>query len=229
MKTKIERKKKTGMRYALLVIATAAMLFLPAGLPPVKAAQGDAPYSLTVYVANEAFVTQDAELDDVTLKIYKITDQRREAVNVTGFGTPAGIREKGYYLVIPTLGDEGITDTAGNSKVTTEDWTYTFGPIMITIPANDPTKTRTGDVAFGYGDCTDAVIYAKADRQPKNNSTAISAAPMRDSSDKSNESNVRSTGSVRTGELFSIMCFMVLAAAAVAVAIWRKGSGTFTR
>ena len=229
MKMGIERNKRTGILYGVLVITVAVLLYLPAGNPPAKAAEGDAPYSLTVYVANEAFVTEDSKLNDITIKIYKLADQRRETVAETGFGKSAGIREKGCYLVVPVSGEGTETDEAGNAVVTTEDWTYTFGPMMITIPANDPTETKTGDVAFQYGNCADAVIYAKADRQPKKNSIAVSAAPIRDSSDQSIERKERITGSVRTGDLFPVMFILILVAAAVAVAICRKGSGTFTR
>ena len=229
MKKGIERNKRTGILYGVLVITVAVLLYLPAGNPPAKAAERDAPYSLMVYVANEAFVTEDSKLSDVTIKIYKLADQRREAVAETGFGKPVGIREKGCYLVVPVSGEEIETDEAGNAVVTTEDWTYTFGPMMITIPASDPTETKTGDVAFQYGNCTDAVIYAKADRQPEKNSTAISAAPIRSPSDQSPERNVGITSNVVMGDSFPMVSLFVLVAAAVAVAICRKGSGTFTR
>ena len=234
-----ERKIRASVRFVMLVITTAVLLILPAGYPPAKAAQGSAPYSLTVYVADKAFVKDDPVLADVTLKIYKLAgpgeeidlmaDRDLKPAAETGFGITIDIQEKGTYLVVPVMGDEMKTDHAGNATVRTTDWTYTFGPMKIAIPAKDPTEAFAGDAALEYGDCSDAVIYAKAERRPNNGCDVTPEPPKRIKANHAHKTTVTTPRNVKTGDAFPMLSLIVLAAAVATVVIWRKGSGTFTR
>ena len=209
----VTRKRKTNGLFKMLVIAVALMLLLPVGTSPAKAAGADVPFSLTVHMANEAFIKEDPQLRDVTLEIYRLADpddwERKMAMAQTGFDTKKAVSEKGYYLVVPMLGDEVETDDAGNAVVRTENWVYTFSPMVIAIPAKDPTEIDGKDAAAGYGDCTDAVIYAKADRRSVHGEAVVS------------------TRDVRTGDMPPLLpvAGAFFAISTLAIVLWKKRSG----
>ncbi|MBQ7448067.1 MAG: hypothetical protein IJV59_08995, partial [Eubacterium sp.] len=83
--------------------------------------------------------------------------------------------------------------------------------------------------ALEYGDCPDAVIYAKAERRPNNGCDVMAEPPKRVKANHAHKTTVTTPRDVKTGDAFPMLSLIVLTVAVVAVFIWRKGSGTSTR
>ena len=84
----------------------------------------------------------------------------------TGEFTKAAELDPGIYLVVPVIGDTIETDDDSNITVTTDEWIYTFNPMMISVPTKDPAEDGSRGTAYEYGEWKDAVINAKVEREP---------------------------------------------------------------
>lgn len=250
MRKEKENKKRRKLLPAMLAVALAAVMIVPMGSTIALAEE----YSLKVSVANEDFTKEDPDLQNVTLRVYKLADlteesskyswdlaeafaaadtkgelasaltdastpgiyssEEKTALNgkyqelaaqatkliidnemtttvTTTFGTAKEIAENGLYIVVPVLGDKIDRDDAGNVTVTTDDWIYTFNPLIMSVPTK---KASTTDGSIGtaaeYGDwisaeaslldpsliTEDVLVAAKIDRKPNVGSIQIEKA-----------------------------------------------------
>ena len=211
---------------AMLTVVLGVILFLVTGGGLTQAAEADDAYPLTVNMAMGDFIKEDPKLEEVTLNIYKLaeSDWKQTGSNVsepefdeaavsyvtdhelavcaqTTFGSPKRLEEKGLYVVIPVLGDDTRQDDAGNVVVTTDEWIYTFSPMVISVPAV-------------------TVIYVKAERQPAGDTDSIPKMPKRMKTTIV-DSTVTDIGDVKTGDIFYGYLLLISAAAAVLAVLIR--------
>ena len=114
----------------------------------------------------------------------KIIDKKMTTSDETAFGSAKDIAEKGLYIVVPVLGDAIETDEdTGLVTITTDEWVYTFNPLIISVPTKTAKDGSIG-TADEYGDWIspdisldideDVQVDAKVVRTPNKGNIVIS-------------------------------------------------------
>ncbi len=91
----------------------------------------------------------------------------------TGEFTKPAELDPGIYLVVPVL-DTIEQDEEDNIIVTTDEWIYTFNPMMISVPTKDSAEDGSRGTAYEYGPwIKEVVMNAKVSREPALGSIAV--------------------------------------------------------
>ncbi|MBE6009157.1 MAG: hypothetical protein E7236_00660 [Lachnospiraceae bacterium] len=98
-------------------------------------------------------------------------------VDAASFGAKSPSLPAGIYLAVPRqAGDDGksiVADEQGNATVTTDEYVYTFSPMMISVPSKEAKDGKIGS-ADDYGPwIMDVQMTTKAARKPAAGSISI--------------------------------------------------------
>ena len=83
-------KRKRWLLPAVLAALLAAGMLFTAGNRPAEAAEESGPYTITVNMANESFIKEDADLKNVAVVIYRIADRKEAGAVAVGDQDEAG-------------------------------------------------------------------------------------------------------------------------------------------